>query len=405
MNFTRRRVLASAAGLCLLPGCLGSSNNSGRSLPVTPTGAWNQSGNDARNTSNPDVTVPDRGTPAWSGGSGLITPLVVDETVYTVDEVLTALDAQTGDVRWQTQLDIDESPNSATQPAVAGERILLASEDRLAAFDTGNGGTRWDRSITGFPGGPISVDTDRRMGFVFFERPERSGSRSELVAFDVESGDTTWTAPLRGISGAPAVFQDHVYVTGWAGPDTRVLRCFDVDSGGLVWEREPGDPKTRPVCTDTGVLVGESAELTVYDHSNGAELASVDAPHEQVRALAVNNGTAFVLAGSGLSAVSVPDGEERWSRGENQARANGLAVGDNSIVAPVSQESLGSGPSVAAFDKADGTLRWQYVVDGVFSPKIVSQPVLADGAVFAMSNTETGVTALGDLPPQEEDTS
>jgi len=335
MNVTRRRLLASAAGFCVLSGCLGSSDNSGRSLPTTPTGAWNQSGNDARNSSNPDVTVPDRGTPAWSGGSGLITPVVVDETVYTVDDVLTALDTQTGDVRWQRQLDIDESPNSATQPAVAGEQILLASENKLAAFDTTDGTARWDRSITGLPGGPISVDTDRQRGFAFFQRPERSESRPELVAFDVNSGETTWTAPLRGISSAPAVFEDHVYVTGWAGADTRVLRCFDVDSGGLVWEREPGDPKTRPVCTDTGVLVGERAGLTVYDHSNGMRLASVDTPHEQVRALAVDDRTAFVLAGSGLSAVSVPDGEERWSRGENQARADGLAVGNNSIVAPV----------------------------------------------------------------------
>jgi outer membrane protein assembly factor BamB len=406
MNFTRRRLLASAAGLCVISGCLGSSENSGRSLPTTPTGAWNQSGNDARNTSNPDVTVPDRGTQAWSGGSGLITPLVVDETVYTVDDVLTALDTQTGDVQWQTRLDIEESPNSATQPAVAGEQILLASEDQLAAFDTVDGSTRWDRTITGLPGGPITVDTDRQLGFTLFQRPEQSESTSELVAFDVESGDTTWTAPLGGLSSAPAVFEDHVYVTGRAGPDTRVLRCLDVDSGGLVWEREPEDPKTRPVCTDTGVLVGENAVISVYDHSNGMRLASVGVPNEQIRAIAVDNGTVFVLAGSGLSAVSIPDGEERWSRGENQARADGLAVGDNSIVAPVSQESLGSGPSVAAFDRADGTLRWRYVVDGVFSPKIVSQPVLADGAVFAMSNTETGVTALGDLPPQgEEETS
>jgi outer membrane protein assembly factor BamB len=402
MRFTRRRLLASAASLCVLSGCLGLSDDSDRSLPTTPTGAWNQSGSDAQNTSNPDVTVPDRGTPAWSGGSGLITPLVVDETVYTVDDVLTALDAQTGESRWQTDLDIDESPNSATQPAVAGGQILLASEDQLAAFDTADGSTRWDRSITGLPGGPVTVDTDRQMGFAFFHRPERSESTSELVAFDVESGDTTWTAPLSGVSSAPAVFEDHVYVTGRAGPDTRVLRCFDVDSGGLVWEREPEDPKTRPVCTDTGVLVGESAAISVYDHSNGVRSASVGVPNEQIRAIAVDDGTAFVLAGSGLSAVSVPDGDERWSRGENQARAGGLAVGENSIVAPVSQESLGSGPSVAAFDRADGTLRWQYVVDGVFSPKIVSQPVLADGAVFVMSNTETGVTALGDLPPQED---
>jgi outer membrane protein assembly factor BamB len=337
----------------------------------------------------------------------LIAPLVADGTVYTVDDVLTALNARTGEHRWQTDLGIEESPNSATRPAVAGDRLLLASDGRLRSFDASDGSERWKRDVTGSPAQPVTVAPDRQMGFVFLRRPERGGTPSELVAFAVESGDTEWTAPLKALRAPPAVVGDSVYVAGWSGPETQVLRCLGLDDGKLVWEREVEDQTTPPVGTDTGVLIGEGPDIAVYDRSDGERLESVSVPQGQVRALAVDDGTAFVLAESGLLAVSVPDGSQQWSRsGESDyAQANGLAVGRETVVAPVFPEPLDASPSIAAFDRTDGTPRWHYAIDEAFSPMIVAPPVLADGAVFAMSNTENGVTALGDLPAQEEATS
>ena len=406
MNWTRRRLLASAAGVCSITGCLGSASNDGRSLPNDPAGTWQQSGHDPRNTCATDVGVPDRGTPAWSAGSGLLTPVVVDGTVYTADDVLTALDAQTGEREWQTDLGIEPSPNSATQPAVVGEQVLLASEGRIASFDTADGSTRWERTIEGMPNQPTTVAADRHLGLAFFERPEERPSPSELVAFATGSGETEWTVPLRGLAAPPAVFGGRVYVVGWSGPETQVLRCLEATDGTRVWEHETDDAATPPVGTETGVLVGDGEELLAYDHSDGEHLSSIGVQHGRIRAIAVDDGMAFVLAESGLSAVSVPDGDIRWSRSgeEGYAQGDGLAVGRETVVAPVFPESVDASPSVAAFDKTDGTPMWYYAIDDGWSPTIASPPVLADGAVFTMSNTRTGVTALGDLPPRTEAT-
>ena len=405
MSWTRRRVLASAACACAISGCLGSTGSSGRSLPETPTGMWVQSGADSQNTCSTDVSVPNRGNYAWSGGRGLITPLVVDETVYVVDDTLMALNARTGERQWETNLSLAESPNSATQPAVADEHLLLASDGRLASFDTADGSKRWERNITGSPDQPITVATDRQMGFVFFVRPEKSGPKSELVAFGTDSGDTAWTAQLKHTSSTPAVFGDHVYVAGWTGPETQVLRCLTIDNGDYEWERELEDPKTPPVVTDLGVFIADGEEILVYNHSDGESMGSIDVPHRDIRAIALADEMAFVLADAGLSAISVPDGDRQWSlsRQEGYAQADGLAVGRDTVVAPVMSDSLGS-PSIAAFERSDGSLRWSYAITDAWSPTIDTSPVIADGAVFVMTNTRNGVTALGNLPPQKETT-
>lgn len=404
MSWTRRQILASIAGVCVVPGCLGSAGDNDRPLPGSVAGTWRQAGYDAQNTCATDVTIPDRGTPAWSGGSGLIEPLVANETVYTVDDVLTALNARTGEQRWQIDLGIEESPNSATQPAVVDDHLVFASDSRLRSFNTADGSKQWERSITGLPDQPITVVSDQQMGFSFFTRPEQSEPPSELVGFKIESGKTEWTAPLRDLDAPPAVAGDYVYVAGWSGRETEVLRCLRLDDGELVWERELENRNTPPIGLGTNVLIADGTKINIYNQSDGKQLGSVGTPHGQIRAIAVDDGTAFVLSQSGLSAVSVPDGSEQWSRPEVEyTQVDGLAAGRDTVVAPVFLDSGPPTPSIAAFDRGDGTLRWYYAIDEAFSPAIVAPPVLADGVVYAMSNTESGVTALGDLPPQQKE--
>ena len=404
MSWTRRQILASIAGVCVVPGCLGSASDNDRPLPRSPAGTWRQARYDVQNTCVTDVTVPDRGTPAWSGGSGLITPLVVNETVYTVDDVLTALNARTGERRWQIDLDIEESPNSATQPAVADDHLVFASDSRLRSFSTVDGSKQWERTITGLPDQPITVVSDQQMGFSFFMRPEQSEPPSELVAFKIESGKTEWTAPLRNLDAPPAVAGDYVYVAGWSGRETEVLRCLRLDDGELVWERELENRNTPPVVSGTNVSIADGTEIKIYNYSDGKQLESVGISHGQIRAIAVDDDTAFVLSQSGLSAISIPGGSEQWSLPEVEyTQVDGLAVGRDTVVAPVFLDSGSPNPSIAAFDRGDGTLRWYYTIDEAFSPAVVAPPVLADGVVYTMSNTKPGVTALGDLPPQEKE--
>lgn len=407
MSWTRREALACAVGVCATAGCLGRSGDEGRPLPETPTGTWHQSGHDAGNTAVSAVTVPDRGTPAWSGGGAeTIAPLVVGKTVYAVGDGLTALDAQSGERRWHTDLGLEPPAPSVTRPAVAGDHLLVGTKERLVSIDTADGSQRWERSIAGFPIGPMAATPDHKMGILTVERPAQDEPVIELVAFAVTTGEIEWTAPLRSsvVTSPPAVFDNRVYAAGYARTETPVLRCFEAETGKLAWERELSDPVTPPVATEAGVFVGDGSAVVVCDRSDGAQLASIDTTAGEVRAIAVADGVVFALAADGLSAVSVPGGSERWFR-TGTPRQGGLAVGRETVVATISSERFDletAWPCVAAFDRTDGATRWFHAFDDAFDPVIGAPPILADGAVFAMSNTRSGVTAFGDLPPRTD---
>ena len=401
MRWTRRGMLASMAGVCGLSGCLASPD---RALPTAPTGRWNQSRRDAQNTAASDVRVPERGTLAWDGGSGRMLSVVADQTVYTVDDAdgLTALDAQTGERRWQTALDIDPAEPVNVSGAIIDTQLVVATTDTLHSFNTADGNERWSRelrgqassiSTTGIPGQQLGlIDFTYRQNYY-------------IVAFGAESGDIKWSdSALRMGGRGLAVFGDHVYATGLSETANEVIRCLRLDTGELLWQHDIGtqDQYSTPVCSPTGVLLGEGTDIIVYDHTDGTQRAAVELPHGRIGSIAVADGIAYVLSASGLSAVSVPDGSEQWSLRRDPGRQfvrGPLAVGRAAVVAPVYMDSLGC-PSVVAFETTDGTQRWQFTLGDDFCGTIWSQPVLADGAVFIDTNLHT-VAALGDLSPQE----
>jgi len=397
MRLTRRGVLASIAGVCGVSGCLASPD---RALPTAPTGTWNQSGYDAQNTFSSDVTVPERGNLAWDGGSGRMLSVVANRTVYTVDKDggLSALYAQTGERRWNVDIGI-EHPVSVSG-AVIDDQLLLATTHALHSFNTADGSERWYRELRGHASSiSTTAISDRQIGLIEFTYRQNH----YIIAFNTESGEIKWRdSALRMGGRGLAVFGDHVYVTGLSETDGEVLRCLGLDAGELIWQRGISDPYSTHGCSTTGVLIGEGTNMTVYDHTDGKQIASVDVPHGRVRGFAVDDGTAFVLSESGLSAVSMPDGSEQWSLSKDPTRhfvRSPLTVGRETVVAPVYMEALGC-PSIVAFEKIDGTRRWHYTLGDDFCGTIWSQPVLADGAVFVDTSLHN-VTALGDLSQQD----
>jgi len=403
MRWTRRGVLASVAGVCGVSGCLASPD---RALPTTPTGRWNQSRCDAQNTAASDVTVPERGNLAWASGSGRMLSVVADQTVYTVDgdDGLTALNAKTGERRWQTtlDLDLDAAEPVGVSGGVVGDQLLVATPGERYSFSTADGSERWQRELQGNASSiSTTVVPDRQLGLVDFTYRQQY----YIIAFDTESGEIKWRdAALRMGGRGLAVFGDHVYVTGFSETEGEVMRCLGLDAGKLLWQRGLGDRDqySTHVCSMSGVLIGEGADITVYDHTDGKQITSVEVPHGRVRGFAIDDGTAFVLSESGLSAVSMPDGSEQWFLSKDPTRhfvRGPLAAGRETVVAPVYMESLGC-PAVVAFEKVDGTRRWHYTLGDDFCGQFWSQPVLADGAVFVDTSLHT-VTALGDLSKQD----
>ena len=408
MNWTRRRTLTTLLGVATttLAGCLGDDIED-QPLPETPTGTWHQSAHDGANTSVSDVSIPPRGTPAWqSGNADTVAPVVAGDRLFSVDDKLRAFETRSGDQQWQTDLGTDDPGATTTTPAVTADQIILGLEGRIVGFAREDGTEQWELPIDGIPQGPVTTDPDSRIGVQPIERRDSDGTVGELFAFELPTGKRRWTAPLRvsPVTTPPAVFDQQVFGVGYTETGTPVLRAVGLTDGQRRWERELDDPETPPVVTESGVFLGDSGTLRQYTHS-GDNLDNITDDSEDkgaLHAIAVADETAFILSENGLSAVSLPDGDREWHF-DATPRADGLCVGRDSIVAPVSSDEFNldtSWPCIAAFSRSNGNVQWYHAVDDAFHPTINTTPVIADGAVFIITKPNSGVTALGDLPPR-----
>lgn len=381
---TRRQALAAGAGvLALLAGCSGSS----RSLPHRPTGTWRHRARDARNSGWAPAAVPPAAYPAWDAGEAHIAaPLIAGGTVYSASHDVTALDAKTGQVTWEA----DPGGKVDHAPALLDEVLVVAAEGRVVGLEPSSGDEVWSRSLAGIATGPVTASTEPAVATVPVED-------QHLLALDPRTGDERWRDATVGARQA-AIADGTAYVAGYRSDgDTGVLRALDAADGTRLWAAGLDHPDAAPVVAEAGLLVADGGTLAVHDPASGdrrRELGTfgdvLDAPP------AVADGTAYVAGDDGLVAVSVADGAVEWQADVQVTADTGVTVGREAVVAPVTDL-----PGVIAFERADGSRRWEHAIDG-FDAAASTPAVLADGAAFYASNESVGVVALGDLPALTE---
>ena len=387
----RRLFLATAAGsLTALAGCLGDSK---RSLPEDPTGRWPQYAHDSQNRGTSSVTVPKRGNRAWNGGDAQsVEPVVADGLVFAVNDSVTALDAKTGNQQWEQDL----QGSAGNSLAIADEQLLVATDNRLVSFDQADGSEQWSQSL------PLPADdaltTDGSRVVVPLEARRNAPG---LVAYDVDDGEQLWTNRTVAASTA-AIHEDVVYTTGYKQDgDTGVLRALSATDGSRLWEIKLDNPDTSPIATHDGVMVCDSGVLAIHDRDDGERIRQLGTFGDRIHnPPAVADGLAFIGSSDpAILAVSIADGSIAWTTdGSLAARPS---VGRKTIV--ISAESLPetTAAGIAALDHTTGELRWEHSLDG-FDVFPTTAPALADGAVYFVSNERSGVSALGDLPVEDD---
>ena len=185
-------------------------------------------------------------------GLGYATPLVVGDRVYLFsrqgdDEVMSAVDADSGDIVWRTAYAAPFTMNSAAAPHGPGPKSTpVLSNGRLfaigmtgivTAFDAGSGAQVWQKpGSTAVPLYTTHAFSPMVEGgtVIFHLGGEEQGA---LTAYDVNSGDVVWSwdgdAPGYG-SPVVATFDGvRQLVTITKGK----LVGIDVATGGLLWER------------------------------------------------------------------------------------------------------------------------------------------------------------------------
>ena len=385
----RRSFLAVATGfLSMTSGCLGDSS---RSLPEAPTGEWPQQFHDRTNTSASDVTVPDRGNPAWdSGEAGSIEPLVSDGIVYSVGADATALDAQTGELEW----DYEFSDQTEVTPVLTEDVLIVTAGRRLTALGREDGSEEWSVEL------PRPAERAITLGSSIITVPLAArAEETGLLALNPENGDRLWGNPTLA-ARTTAIDDEFVYTTGYRQDgDTGILRALSVSDGSLAWERELDHPDTAPVLAGGEVLVADEGTLAVHEREDGTRLRSLESFGDRInQPPAVKDGVAFVgIDSQEIAAVSLGDGESIWRRSGGTYR--GISAGRDAVV--TSGETLPNEAlaGLAAFDQSDGSVLWEHQVEG-FDAFPSTAPVLVDGAVHFSSNQSSGIVALGDLPSE-----
>ena len=184
-------------------------------------------------------------------GLGYATPLLVGERIYLFtrqreDEVMTALDAQSGKVIWRTSYPVPFDMNPATSkhgpgpkstPAFADNRLFtLGMTGLVTAFDATTGRQIWQH-----PSPPIQPRFHTAMS------PIVEGDRvivhiggdndGALTAFDVATGDVRWSWNGDGPAyGSPMVFD----LGGTRQVVTFTQKNFvgvSLATGELLWRR------------------------------------------------------------------------------------------------------------------------------------------------------------------------
>ncbi|OAQ52343.1 hypothetical protein HTG_12025 [Natrinema mahii] len=163
-------------------------------------------------------------------------PAVSDGTVFVTGwpSQVRALDAETGDVVWEDELD----EQMVLPPTATDDGVVVPTRRGLTVYEA-NGDVRWSRDLEGnATGGAVAVADGR----VFFA----DGTES-LHARDLETGAEVWTL-LFTREAAPVVADGVVYVTG--GYDLVVL---DAATGDRRYTRETDWFFSQPAVGD-GVL-------------------------------------------------------------------------------------------------------------------------------------------------------
>lgn len=217
----------------------------------------------------------DDGVERWrhyAGAPLLASPAVVDGRLYltSVDDVVYALDARTGELAWRHAQQLDPGRGvelelfGAPSPTVMGEVVLTGHSDgTLLALGRADGEVLWQRRVGEGRYPDLIAPAMGLEGSVL-----AAGYTSPLIALDPETRSVRWR--LDEVGGAEPFLRDgeRIYVSGVDGK----LRAVDTRTGELLWtwDSGTGGSLASPVMTEAGLLVGASVGgLSLVDAARG----------------------------------------------------------------------------------------------------------------------------------------
>ncbi|WP_135828742.1 outer membrane protein assembly factor BamB family protein [Halorussus halobius] len=375
MREGRRHVIALGLTTALggLAGCTGSDedDSSARTArtdattETTPTpddeGTADESTTDEPTTEDETTATGDGGDASW--------PSFQYDAANTGSNPNAEGPREGFDERWRAELTYDLSP---AQPTLAGETLLVTSHSSvLYALDAETGDERWQYATDG----SVNVSAAIADGTAYV-----TDAASKLYAVALDSGETAWTADLAGGGSvnSPVVANGAVYVgtSETFDGDEAAVQAFDADTGDERWTTPVETDGATGVAVDSGTAyVGETGGgLAALDAADGSENWRTDAA-KMTFPPTVADGTVFVATDdAAVRAFDADTGRSLWSNGDEGTGAP--AVADGRVFAAANKD-------LACYDAA-GTELWNTGAIGTFRT-----PAVAGGTVYAGTDNET----------------
>ena len=334
-------------------------------------------GNAARTGENPGPAPLNRPIVKWKtfvGGESYASPVVGGETVYVATKAgsLVALRLPDGTERWRTHIG---DYVARTTPALSGDALFVAAGYALLAIDAETGVERW--SVPLRFAGSCSPVVDGDLVYV-------ATQEGHVSAFAAQTGNEVWHYRNDNLLfGSPAVAEGVVVIADEAG----VVTAIDAGTGRELWQESTGGEAYTTPAIERGVAFVATNEpsLTAFDLKSGSQLWSRDIGGES--SPAVGDGVIF-LGGDDQSvrALDAETGETRWSTPLGYTIRSSVTFADEAVY-------IGSGPTLTAIDRDDGSTLWTHVTGGAVTADlaVVAETVIAssqDGYVYALGPSE-----------------
>ncbi|MDR3449199.1 MAG: PQQ-binding-like beta-propeller repeat protein [Alphaproteobacteria bacterium] len=240
-------------------------------------------------------------------------PTVADNRVYVVsiDNQLSALNAQTGDILWQ-QSGIAESAAlmGASSPAVQDDSVVVAyNSGEIYNLRVQNGRVSWNYSLTTPTqvGALPAIADIRGLPVLDHGKIYAISHSGRMAAIEQRSGDRVWETDIGGID-TPVVAGDTVFVYG----GDNQLMALARDSGRVMWVKslpkraDPDDKDSDRLVWAGPVLAGErlwmvnsGGKLASFSPNDGTPIDSIDVGEPVYLAPVVADRTLYVVTDEG----------------------------------------------------------------------------------------------------------
>jgi outer membrane protein assembly factor BamB len=339
-------------------------------------------GNAARTGENPGPSPQERPVVKWKifvGGESYASPVVGAETVFVATKAgsLISLRLADGSERWRTHVG---DYVARTTPALSGNTLFVAAGYALLAIDAESGLERW--SVPLRFAGSCSPVVDGDLVYV-------ATQEGHVSAFAMETGEEVWHYRNDNLLfGSPAVAEGVLVIADEAG----VVTAIDARTGRELWQRPAGGEAftTPAIARGAAFVATNEPSLTAFDLKTGSQLWRRDVGGES--SPAAGDGVVY-LGGDDQSvrALDAATGETRWSSPLGYTIRSSVTFADEEVY-------IGSGPTLTAIDRRDGSTLWTHVTGGVVTAdlSVVAETVIAsshDGYVYALGLSRPEPTA------------